>query len=92
MGPSLCAQLPWAEPQVLGCCGSVGCNRSAHIAVVSLQDGLCCGDEGVCRLAGGSSPCLVAPLLTPLFFCLAGYYAVELVNDSLYDWNVKLLK
>lgn len=24
--------------------------------------------------------------------CLAGYYAVELVNDSLYDWNVKLLK
>ncbi|NWJ12047.1 UB2Q1 enzyme, partial [Crypturellus undulatus] len=21
-----------------------------------------------------------------------GYYAVELVNDSLYDWNVKLLK
>lgn len=22
----------------------------------------------------------------------AGNYAVELVNDSLYDWNVKLLK
>ncbi|NXY51578.1 UB2Q1 enzyme, partial [Ceuthmochares aereus] len=22
----------------------------------------------------------------------SGYYAVELVNDSLYDWNVKLLK
>lgn len=26
------------------------------------------------------------------FFPPSGNYAVELVNDSLYDWNVKLLK
>ncbi|NXD86904.1 UB2Q1 enzyme, partial [Halcyon senegalensis] len=32
-----------------------------------------------------------SPIHPPLP-CLAGYYAVELVNDSLYDWNVKLLK
>lgn len=29
-------------------------------------------------------------LITPV--SLLGNYAVELVNDSLYDWNVKLLK
>lgn len=37
-----------------------------------------------------SSEC--PPTVTPPSVLLAGYYAVELVNDSLYDWNVKLLK
>ena len=30
--------------------------------------------------------------MTSFFFPPSGNYAVELVNDSLYDWNVKLLK
>ena len=43
-------------------------------------------------VGGGSSRCSASPRSDTPLLCLAGYYAVELVNDSLYDWNVKLLK
>lgn len=76
MDPSLCAQLAWAESQVLGCCGSA---QSGAIELpVSrwflLQDSLCQAEDvlqgsgGGCSLGDGSSPCLVPPpLLTHPF-------------------------
>lgn len=71
MDPSLCAQLAWAESQVLGCCGSA---QSGAIELpVSrwflLQDSLCQAED-VLQGSGGVAVCVMGhpPVWSPPLF------------------------
>lgn len=69
--------------------GCVGASPHQCLSLAAWPSGLILSalSLGLCL----GTPCTRA-LMIPASSCLPGNYAVELVNDSLYDWNVKLLK
>lgn len=90
----MCVPGPPRSAGVCGGCGSFSAHKSGA-SVPRLRS--CACPPGVdleprTSLLSAWEGLRPAFLMTPWSSLFPGNYAVELVNDSLYDWNVKLLK